>query len=48
MTRPSGVQVSVRSSVALDRTQSAPLVLPDPLPFEILDAVAQAPIGQWP
>ena len=48
VTRPSGVQVSVRSSVALDRTQSAPLVLPEPLPFDVLDAVAQAPIVQWP
>nr|WP_314142534.1 hypothetical protein [uncultured Rhodococcus sp.] len=48
VTRPSGVQVSVRSSAALDRTQYAPLVLPDPLPFEVLDAVAQAPIAQWP
>ena len=48
VTRPSGVQVSVRSSAALDRTQYAPLVLPDPLPFEVLDTVAQAPIAQWP
>ncbi|WP_415972772.1 hypothetical protein [Rhodococcus sp. 077-4] len=48
VTRPTGVQVSVRSTVDLDRTQYAPLVLPDPLPFDILDAVAQASIAQWP
>ncbi|CCQ14724.1 putative uncharacterized protein [Rhodococcus sp. AW25M09] len=48
VTRPSGVQVSVRSTVDLARTQYAPMVLPEPLPFEILDAVAQAPIAQWP
>lgn len=48
VTRPSGVRVSVRSTVDLDRTQYAPLVLPDPLPFDVLDAVAQAPIEQWP
>ncbi|MDV8024933.1 hypothetical protein [Rhodococcus sp. IEGM 1330] len=48
VTRPSGVQVSVRSTVDLDPTQYAPLVLPEPLSFEVLDAVAQAPIAQWP
>ncbi|OZC84929.1 hypothetical protein CH254_19640 [Rhodococcus sp. 06-412-2C] len=48
VTRPSGVQVSVRSTVDLDPTEYAPLVLPEPLPFEVLDAVAQAPIAQWP
>lgn len=48
VTRPSGVQVSVRSTVDLDPTQYAPLVLPDPLPFEVLDAVAQTPIAEWP
>ncbi|WP_037176053.1 hypothetical protein [Rhodococcoides fascians] len=48
VTRPSGVQVSVRSTVDLEPTQYAPLVLPEPLSFEVLDAVAQAPITQWP
>ncbi|MCZ4519882.1 hypothetical protein O4220_15310 [Rhodococcus ruber] len=48
VTRPSGVQVSVRSTVDLEPTQYAPLVLPEPLSFEVLDAVAQAPIAQWP
>ncbi|AMY53774.1 hypothetical protein A3L23_02437 [Rhodococcoides fascians D188] len=48
VTRPSGVQVSVRSTAAFEPGSYAPLVLPDPLPIEVLDAVAQAPIEQWP
>lgn len=48
VTRPTGVRVWVRSTVDLDPTQYAPLVLPEPLPFEVLDAVAQTPIAQWP
>lgn len=48
VTRPSGVQVSVSSAARFERGSYAPMVLPEPLPFEILDAVAQAPITQWP
>lgn len=48
VTRPSGVQVSARSSVEVGAGGSAPLTLPEPLPVEILDVVAATPIGQWP
>ncbi|MDJ0396129.1 hypothetical protein QMK17_22670 [Rhodococcus sp. G-MC3] len=48
VTRPSGVQVSARSSVEVGANGKAPLTLPEPLPVGILDVVAATPIGQWP
>ncbi|WP_230593981.1 hypothetical protein [Rhodococcoides fascians] len=48
VTRPSGVQVSARSTVEIAAGGRAPLTLPEPLSAEVLDAVANTPIGQWP
>ncbi|MGB7236846.1 MAG: hypothetical protein WBD41_12790 [Rhodococcus sp. (in: high G+C Gram-positive bacteria)] len=48
VTRPSGVQVSAQSTVEVTANGSAPLTLPEPLPVDVLDAVANTPIEQWP
>ena len=48
VTRPSGVQVSARSTVEVTANGRAPLTLPEPLPVDVLDALANTPIEQWP
>ncbi|CAH0140849.1 hypothetical protein [Rhodococcoides fascians] len=47
LTRPSGVQVSVRSTADFV-PGGGRSTRPEPLPLELLDAVAQAPITEWP
>lgn len=49
VTRPTGVQVAVRSTADVDPgLRTAPLSLPEPLGFDILEALAQTPIARWP
>jgi hypothetical protein len=48
VTRPSGVQVTARSTIDAGANGPAPLQLPQPLSAALLDALANAPVGQWP
>ena len=49
LTRPNGLQITARSTADVDPgLRTAPLALPEPLGFDILETLAQAPIAEWP
>ena len=49
LTHPDGVQVSARSTADVEPgLRTAPLSLPEPLGYDVLEALTQTPIAIWP